>query len=215
MSQDAIRLFRRYQMEVVEAFDLCPWADKARRDGCIAERVFLQRSDDTEPALRAIEELAERTQFELCIFIFPCIGLDKPSFDRFVSRLVREDAMRHGPGRIPFAMAGFHPEVDADLSTPDRLIPFLRRTPDPTIQLVRSSVLERVKSGKGDGTRFVDLSQLDLADLGGVSATKSVRQRISEANLATVQRLGVQQLQQITDSIIQDRERRDSRIANP
>ena len=213
-TREAIRLFRRYQVEIVEAFNLCPWAQRARSEGAIAERVFLQSTPDLDPILTAVRELSPQSNVELCIFLFPNLAVDKPSFDRFVSQLVREDAEHHGPGRIPFAMAAFHPEASADMTTPDRLIPFLRRTPDPTIQLVRSSVLERVKSGKGDGTRFVDFASLDLADLSALAATKSVRQRIGEANLETVQSSGVERLERITESISRDRAQSYSRIAD-
>ena len=59
-------------------------------------------------------------------------------------------------GESPFAMAAFHPDAAADLDDPERLIPFLRRTPDPTIQLVRQEALERVRGRHPQGTAFVD-----------------------------------------------------------
>ena len=33
LAREAIRVYGRYEVEVVEAFTLCPWAERSRRDG--------------------------------------------------------------------------------------------------------------------------------------------------------------------------------------
>jgi hypothetical protein len=85
-------------------------------------------------------------------------------------------------------------------------VPFIRRTPDPTIQLVRVSSLERVREGFSDGTQFVDLRA--LATLGASpETTLPLRDRIARANLKTVERLGPEEVERRLLSIREDRNR--------
>ena len=65
-------------------------------------------------------------------------------------------------------------------------VQFIRRSPDPTVQLVRASVLREVR-GADNGSRFVDSSKLTLEQLMAISAPISVSDAIAEANLTTVQ----------------------------
>jgi hypothetical protein len=49
--------------------------------------------------------------------------------------------------QIPAAgIAAFHPSAAVDLATPARLVPFLRRAPDPLLQLVPLALLDAVRS---------------------------------------------------------------------
>ena len=57
LEAEALRVYRRYQREVVEALNLCPWAERARLEGRVTERVLLQRSAESQLSLRAIREL--------------------------------------------------------------------------------------------------------------------------------------------------------------
>ena len=41
LRSEALRVYRRYMLEVVEGFTLCPWAAAARRDGHVVECVIL------------------------------------------------------------------------------------------------------------------------------------------------------------------------------
>src|SRR5207253_7900724 len=52
-----------------------------------------------------------------------------------------------------FLVAAFHPGAPETFTTPPQLVSFLRRTPDPTLQLVRTSVLRRAT---GEGPRVSD-----------------------------------------------------------
>jgi hypothetical protein len=38
-TREATRLFRRYEREIVQAYNLCPWAEPARRAGKVRERI--------------------------------------------------------------------------------------------------------------------------------------------------------------------------------
>jgi hypothetical protein len=49
--------------------------------------------------------------------------------------------------RIPTAgVADFHPDAELDLATPARLVPYLRRSPDPLLQLVPHALLDSVRA---------------------------------------------------------------------
>ncbi len=98
--------------------------------------------------------------------------------------------------------AAFHPDAAPDTTHAERLIPFLRRTPDPSIQLVRASALERVRAGSPEGTQFVDAAALDLRAVYPLP----LRERIARANLATAQRIGIGELTRRLDEILRDRQ---------
>jgi len=102
-------------------------------------------------------------------------------------------------------MAAFHPEAQADLSDPERSIPFLRRTPDPTIQLVRYEALESVREGFNEGTQFVDAKALMTMDLTR-DDTLPLRERIARTNHRTLNRLGIDAVEARFQAIFADRD---------
>ncbi len=62
----------------------------------------------------------------------------------------------------PFAMAEFHPDAPAVLAPAGAFTSFVRRTPDPTLQLVRQSALARVRRGSGNsGSNYFDPSMVE------------------------------------------------------
>jgi hypothetical protein len=207
---ETLRLNRRYVVEVVEHFGLCPWADRARREGRVTEVVFEQTSPELfEPSLTRMRELESRNAIDVALFIYPQIGLNRLDFEHFARRLRTLDAERHALGMIPFAIAAFHPNAPPVLSNPDRLVPFLRRTPDPTLQLVRESTLTRVR-GELHGTSFIG-PRVFLND-GRDRPEADVRERIARTNHETVTRVGVEALQAVFDDILRDRERTHARL---
>jgi hypothetical protein len=206
LRREALRVYRRYAIEVVEGFDLCPWAAYARRDGRVAECVILAENPaDPQQSLAQLSALLAQAKTEIALFIYPDLELDRLAFESFVRTLREHDAARYELGEIPFAMAAFHPDARADLADADRLIPFLRRTPDPTIQLVRQSALDRVRGSSQEGTSFFDLSNLALLPLPQKEPV-SLRQRIGRANLATTLKVGVEALEAVLNDIRRDRD---------
>ncbi len=199
---EALRLHQRYEIEIVEACGLCPWAERARLDGRVKPHVVLgHREAAYQESLDRMMELAEDSSLEVAFLIYPRIDLGRAPFDVFVSRLREADASRHPLGRIPFMMAAFHPDAAPDLSHPERLIPFLRRTPDPTLQLIRGEVLDRVRGRTPQGTQFVDMSVFDEPDTG-----VPLRERIARTNLNTVHELGVEEMERRLLDIRRDRD---------
>jgi hypothetical protein len=204
LTSEALRVYRRYQMEIVEALGLCPWAVRARLDHKVVSRVILQRDASLDPSLAAISDVAKNAKAEVVILIYPRFAKARSEFEQFVARLRDADAKRHPLGEIPFVLAAFHPIASPDTADPERLVPFLRRSPDPSIQLLSSAVIERIRDTAPQGTQFVDAAtQLD-ALLG--PAPVSLRDRIAKANLTTVQKLGLDVFEARIRDILRDRD---------
>lgn len=214
LRRQALRVYRRYMLEVVEGFTLCPWAAAARRDGRVAEQVILAENQaDPQQSLELLKSLAGSPQTEIALFIYPDFSLDRLGFEAFLRTLRELYAACYEVGAIPFAMAAFHPEARADLKEPERLIPFLRRTPDPTIQVVRRTALERVRGNTQEGTSFFDLSQLATLPLPQKEPV-SLRQRIAQANLTTALDVGIDTLEALFQDIRRDRDESYARIGH-
>jgi hypothetical protein len=207
------RLNERYVVEIVERFGLCPWADRARREGRVVTVVFEQSDPDLfEPTLAAMQALVDRTACDVALFIYPRIDLNRLDFEHFARRLRALDAARHAPGHIPFAMAAFHPDAPPVLVSPDRLVPFLRRTPDPTLQLVRESTLSRLR-GEVHGTSFYGPALFVRSATGHPASEPDIRERIARANYDTVTRVGAATLEAVFDDILRDRDETRARLA--
>ncbi|MEI9938520.1 MAG: DUF1415 family protein [Pseudomonadota bacterium] len=212
LRNEALRVYRRYMLEVVEGFTLCPWAAAARRDGHVVEAVILAENQaDPQQSLTLLESLKWQAETDIALFIYPDLELGRLGFESFVRTLRERDAARHEVGTIPFAMAAFHPDARPDLNEPERLIPFLRRTPDPTIQVVRCTALERVRGNSQEGTSFFDLSNLGTLPLPQKEPV-SLRQRIAQANLDTALEVGIDTLESLFQDIRRDRDESYARI---
>jgi hypothetical protein len=206
---EALRVYRRYAIEVVEAMEFCPWAAKARRSGVVREHVILAQGEPLEAALEAAGAIAIDPSIEIGLLIFPRVRLERRAFERFVARVREADATRSAPRPIALAMAAFHPDAAPDLAAPARLTPFLRRTPDPTIQLVRQSTLDSVRKNEQSGTAFVDpasLASMSIEELSQPPATP-LHERVAKVNLETVRRRGVVEIEAILADIRADRDR--------
>jgi hypothetical protein len=214
-AREAVRLHRRYEREIVHALGLCPWAKRARTDGAIRERVLLQDGPELlEPSLAAVAEMVADTTADVAFFIYPRLGLGRTAFEEFATRVRTADAARHELGGAPFVFAVFHPDAEADMGDPERLIPFVRRTPDPTLQLLRTRVLDRARGGAPQGTQFVDAATVALLEV-IESDEVPLREHIARANLATVRRAGVEDVERRFDSIRRDRRAAYQRLADP
>jgi hypothetical protein len=213
LEQEVLRLNRRYLDEVVEAFALCPWALRARLDGQVSERVFTHESPDFfAESLDALSTLSAHESIEVGLFIYPRLRLSRLEFEHFVRRLRALDEARYEVGEVPLAMAAFHPDAEPDLDDAERLIPYLRRSPYPTIQVVRRTALERVRGGADEGTAYLDLSLVASLDV-HEPVSPPLRERIARANLATVRRVGKDTLEAAVRDILRDRDETEERLA--
>ncbi|MBX3182295.1 MAG: DUF1415 family protein [Polyangiaceae bacterium] len=209
--REALRVYRRYQLEVVEGLDLCPWAERARREGRVSERVLLQPHSALEPSLAAIQELAAAPELEIGLLIYPRLTLDYAEFDRFVAAIRQGDEQNWPLGEVPFAAATFHPGAVRSGEEPERLVPSIRRSPDPTIQLVRRSVLERMRQGPAEGTHFIDLQSFSFEQLPRPDQ-RPLRERVARANAETLKRVGLPAFDRIIADIRRDRDESYARL---
>jgi hypothetical protein len=150
---EALRLNTRYLREVVLAWNLCPWAEKALSGGQVRQHVLLDEKPAPQAALPFLDQLTGQPDVAIGLLIFPRFALAAPAFDAFAERVRRADHARRpdaatSPPAPDFLIAAFHPDAAQTFATPPQLVSFLRRTPDPTLQLVRTSVLRRA-TGEG------------------------------------------------------------------
>lgn len=218
LAAEAVRLHRRYLVEIVEALGFCPWAKRARIDGRI--RQLASMTENQEDAARETEEAIGRwtsdPEVEVGFMIFPRLVVSRRAFDDLAARVNEREAARHALGEVPFVMAAFHPDAQPDAQTGERLIPFLRRTPDPCLQLVRVSVLEAVRAHTPQGTRMVDVDQI-LRGLTTLPAREEIplRERIARQNLETTHKMGLEELRRKLDDIRADRDRTYASLDEP
>lgn len=151
-TEEALRLNTRYVEEIVIAWGLCPWAAQAWRAGAVTRRVLLDEETDAAAVLAFVDDLAAVPQAAIGLLIWPRLMRDAAAFAAAAEQIRRADRARRSPGdRAPFLMAAFHPELrDTAPVDPPSLVPFIRRTPDPTLQLVRSALLDALARGGRD-----------------------------------------------------------------
>jgi hypothetical protein len=131
------RLLDRYLVEIVEAYDLCPWARPARLGGELAVEVLWGAPDDDDFVFHA-EQLLMREETRVAMIVAP---------ELLVTPAELHAIRDHVVSRVPSAgVADFHPEAPLDLVSPARLVPFLRRSPDPLLQLVPLELLRAVRA---------------------------------------------------------------------
>ncbi len=155
---EALRLNTRYVDEVVVAWNLCPWADKAFTSGQVRQRVQLDETPAPEAVLPFLDACDADAEVAIGLLIFPRLETRAAAFDAFAERVRRADHARRPdaattPPAPAFLIAAFHPAAPTTFATAPQLVSFVRRTPDPTLQLVRTSVLRRAT---GEGPRVSD-----------------------------------------------------------
>ena len=171
----------RYLREFVEALELCPFARKCRESGRLARRVLRgeRPAEATAAAVRDLEATAEE-QVEVALLIYPEFAGDVRAFEQFRDEVRRSLRL--------FYCVAFHPALPMDLSDANRAVSFLRRSPDPTLQLVRVATLDRIRSGRPAGSVYVDASRLSPDELRKLGPLPSLSDQIAAANLRTLRR---------------------------
>ena len=170
---EVLRLLERYLVEVVERYDLCPWARGARLKGEVGFDVLWGTPDLATWVAAANAQLARGAS--VVMIVAPELGLD-----RIDMHGVRNDVSN---AITSVGVAEFHPDAELDLVSPARLVPFTRRSPDPMLQLVPLSVLDSVRNASPP----IDRAQ-QLQILGGKAPPpkRDAADRIASANHATV-----------------------------
>lgn len=210
LAREAVRVYRRYAIEVVERLGFCPYAERARLEGRTRELVCLDETPDLERTLAIVSEAARDPAIEIGLILFPRATLGRLELSRFVELLRRTHQAR--PGGLVMAMESFHPDADADLTNADRHVPFVRRTPDATIQLVRHDVLLRVRRAGDHGTAFFDPSRMSLEALLASPAPTPLHTQIARNNLATTLEHGLEAIERVYADIRRDRDESYARV---
>ncbi len=214
LETEALRIYGRYQREFVEALGLCPWAVRAREEGKVAVQALLEPAEGLlAPTLAAVDRLGADEGVEVGLLVFPRSAATRAEHEAFVSAVRERDAELH-QGSPPMAMAAFHPDAEADFSHPSRLVPFIRRSPDPVIQLIRRTSLEAVRKRTSDrGTAFLDPSEIDFGAMLEAPARAPLHERVAESNRETIQSMGVEEAERILAAIVADRDESYLRLA--
>lgn len=213
LADEAKRLYLRYAVEVVEALPLCPFAAQARSRGQVTLHVVTSPQPTVEEVLAAMQELAQQPECIIGLIILPRAAFTPTELQHFVARVRGADAARQPLGHAPWALADFHPDGVLDLTSPERAVPFIRRTPDPTIQLVRQITLQAMRAGRTGGTRCVDPEALlHLLETEPEPEPRPLHEHIAEHNLRTLHDYGVDQLQEKLAEILDDRDRSYRRL---
>lgn len=195
LAESALERNERYLREFVEALRICPYAKQCRETGKLHRRV-LSAADEALPAMREIEALpAESVEVALLIFPSAPAGSEQSArdFESFCAAL--------RPHLTAFYCVAFHPDLPRDLLDAHRAVQFIRRSPDPTIQMVRASVLSAVRGANDGGTRVLDAASMTLEQLMAIHSPLSLADRIAEANLATLRRVGPDRIESLLASL--------------
>ena len=206
---ETLRLNDRYALEVVEAFSFCPYARPARVAQKAARKVLLQSTLDIAPVVAMIEAVERAScDCEVVQLIFPRLRTTAREFDDFTAQ-VRVARETRSP-RPSFAQASFHPGFTYDATTPEAMVPFVRRSPDATIQMLRVTTLDAL--AREDGPRGATAEQIQRFLRGEGPPPASLSSWISGENHARVQRVGRAVVDAVYDSIMADRERSHARL---
>lgn len=163
----------RYQREIVEGQNLCPFARRSREQGRVHRPVFVATQDHDPDALEVARSLGElvdvNREAEIVLLTFPVppghAWNEAPAFERFLAKLRTEWSALPPPRE--FYMVSFHPhhEPPRDRSlTADSLVGVLRRSPDPVIQCVDAELLDRVRRQAQASGRERMLRELEQQD---------------------------------------------------
>ena len=168
------RVLERYLVEVIEAYNLCPWARGSRQNGELVIQILWGTPTPDEVCAAAARALGT-PGMRVAMLLFPEAGATGREL-----RAYRDAILKVTPAGI----ADFHPDAALDLLTPARLVSFLRRSPDPMLQLVPLAILDSVRTPV-----FVPDAAQQAAMLDGTHPpTIDIGDKIAATNHATVSR---------------------------
>ena len=171
-SAEVRRILDRYLIEVVENYDLCPWARTSRLGGDLAIEI-LYGAPTLEDWVAAAQRALAAPETKVAMVVAPELEITA----RGLHSIRNDVTSRVGVAGI----ADFHPDAELELASPPRLVPFLRRSPDPMLQLVPLALLDSVRAAHSASRR----RQAEI--LGGMATSQAdVADKIAAANHVTV-----------------------------
>ncbi len=170
------RYWAQEYVALVARFDLCPWAAAT----VAKDELWVAACDEADVA-DALAQFAASPTAVIGLCVLPAFAGDLTALRRLRGRL------NEAPIGRTLALAEFHPDAPLDQTDAQRLIPYLRRTPDPTIQAVRHSTLAGVRKN----TSVMDPAA-QAAVLAGayLPPVQDIGDRIAATNYARMQRDG-------------------------
>ena len=195
LRQAAVREVLDAYQDLVEELGLCPWARPARRGGELRVHVeILADHAGAEAGIAAlVSRLVEVTRawdvdpgMRVGLLVVPDLPLSPPGW-----RAVRDAVGARAPR---YVLADFHPESEGGGENADRLVGMLRRSPDPFLQLVPHAVMRAI-----DRPPYIPSPAEQAAilanPLGVPPPPVDPRERVALDNFATVQALGLAELE--------------------
>jgi hypothetical protein len=176
------RLLDRYLAEIVEEYDLCPWARTSRAGGELAVEI-LWDTPTLDEWLAAARRAFSSPAIRVAMLVAPELALSRQELHGVRDQVAKQIGT--------LGVAEFHPDATFDAKTPARLVPFLRRSPDPMLQCVPLALLDSVRGPPLDVDRAMQIAMLVRA--GGVHAVKpELADRIARTNHARVSQAEVE-----------------------
>lgn len=148
---EVMRLLDRYLVEIVERHNLCPWARASREKGELGVDV-LWGTPTVAEWVTAAKALLARPDTRVVMVVAPELVITTSEL-----RAVRAEVAANIPSA---GVAEFHPDAVLDSATPARLVPFVRRSPDPMLQLVPFALLATVRTQPMTAERVMQLQML-------------------------------------------------------
>jgi hypothetical protein len=216
LEREARRVFDRYSRELIEGYNLCPWAQKAREEGRVLVEVWVGEKPPVSAVSERVSDVGYANDADIAFFLFPESTLERAAFERYVGDVQQAYRTLRGQAGTDMALVPFHPVAEADTSASHRLVPLIRRTPDPTIQAIRLDVLERLRQGRDRVKRYVppEAAWLDALkqESPASEGRRPLHESVGEHNLATVTRVGVEAIVALLDDIRRDRDQAYARV---
>ena len=179
---EARRLLDRYLVEIVETYELCPWAKTSRTGGELAVDFLWGTptlAEWTEAATRAFQD----PNIRVAMIVAPELAITRQALHGIRDEVAKRAAT--------LGVAEFHPDATYDGATPARLVPFLRRSPDPMLQCVPLALLDQMRGPPMNVERSEQIAMLVRA--GGFDAVKApLVDRIATQNHARVIQIEVE-----------------------
>lgn len=143
---EVLRRYDRYLQEFLEALNICPYSRNARESNRLTRGVLRGVEPTVDQTVAALHTLmdAPPDQLDVGALIVPDISLDASRFSRFVGQVRGVyTQVSHPPGA--YFLVAMHPGHATDLTDAQRAVAFMRRTPHPTIQVARASVIAQAR----------------------------------------------------------------------
>jgi hypothetical protein len=177
--QAALSRNDRYLQEFIEALAICPYARSCRETGRLYREVQLDSDPDADKLAAHIVGLQSSLapEIEVGLIILPHVKQPARDFERLVSQVQRiyQQGLQAKGQSVEFFVVAFHPDLPMILHNQNVAVRFMRRSPDPTIQLVRPQAIERVR-----GERPAEVVSRQIAETGWKTVTEAGPEKLSE-----------------------------------